>query len=85
MYISYQVLVGSARTMYECCVEGMNFEEFFEGEVAQYYCWHDVCYFVPLQQNLSAARFVQWLEKHQSAVQKASGSKSCQTNTPGPK
>ena len=20
--------------MYECCVEGMNFEEFFEGEVA---------------------------------------------------
>lgn len=24
------VLVGSARTMYECCVEGMKFEEFFE-------------------------------------------------------
>jgi len=24
------VLIGSARTMYECCVEGMNFEEFFE-------------------------------------------------------
>lgn len=45
--------------MYECCVEGMNFEEFFEGEVAQYYCWHDVCYFVPLQQNLSAAGLVQ--------------------------
>lgn len=24
------VLVGSARNMYNCCVEGMNFEEFFE-------------------------------------------------------
>lgn len=24
------VLVGGARNMYECCVEGMNFEEFFE-------------------------------------------------------
>ena len=35
--------MGSARTMYECCVEGMKFEEFFEGEVAQYYCWHDAC------------------------------------------
>ena len=28
-----QVLVGSARNMYNCCVEGMNFEDFFEGEI----------------------------------------------------
>ena len=25
--------MGSARNMYNCCVEGMNFEEFFEGEI----------------------------------------------------
>lgn len=30
--IFLQVLVGSARNMYNCCVEGMNFEEFFEGK-----------------------------------------------------
>ena len=33
MFLSLQVLVGSARNMYNCCVEGMNFEEFFEGEI----------------------------------------------------
>lgn len=33
MLSSLQVLVGSARNMYNCCVEGMNFEEFFEGEI----------------------------------------------------
>lgn len=27
-----QVIIGSARNMYKCCVEGMNFEEFFEGK-----------------------------------------------------
>ena len=32
MSLQLQVLVGGARNMYECCVEGMNFEEFFEGE-----------------------------------------------------
>ena len=32
MLFFLQVLVGSARNMYNCCVEGMNFEEFFEGE-----------------------------------------------------
>lgn len=30
--VCVQVLVGSARNMYNCCVEGMNFEEFFEGK-----------------------------------------------------
>lgn len=28
--VNKTVLVGGARNMYECCVEGMNFEEFFE-------------------------------------------------------
>lgn len=32
MLLFLQVLVGSARNMYNCCVEGMNFEEFFEGK-----------------------------------------------------
>lgn len=27
-----QVIIGSARNMYKSCVEGMNFEEFFEGK-----------------------------------------------------
>ena len=51
--------------MYECCVEGMKFEEFFDGEVAHTIAGVMHVYFVPLQQNLS--------DKHQSAVQKATG------------
>ena len=44
--------------MYECCVEGMNFEEFFEGEVAHTVAGMMHVYFVPLQQNLLAAGVV---------------------------
>ena len=40
-------------------------------------------YFVPLQHNLLAGGVTQ-LDKHQSAVQEATGSNSCQTNTVGP-
>lgn len=69
--------------MYECCVEGMNFEEFFEGEVAHTIAGMMHVYFVPLQHNLLAAGVTQ-LDKHQSAVQEATGSNSCQTNTLGP-
>ena len=69
--------------MYECCVEGMNFEEFFEGEAAPTIAGMMRVYFVPLRQNLSASGVVQ-LDKRQSAVQKATGSNFCQTNTPGP-
>ena len=45
--------------MYECCVEGMKFEEFFEGEVAHTITGMMRVYFVPLQQNLSASGVVQ--------------------------
>ena len=69
--------------MYECCVEGMNFEEFFEGEVAHTIAGMMHVYFVPLQQNLPAAGVVQF-DEYKSAVQKASGSNSCQTNSQGP-
>ena len=66
--------------MYECCVEGMNFEEFFEGEVVQFTIVGMMhVYFVPLQHNLLAAGVVQ-LDKRQSAVQKATGWNTCQTN-----
>ena len=58
--------------MYECCVEGMNFEEFFEGEVAHTIAGMMHVYFVPLQHNLLTAGVVQ-LDKCQSAVQKATG------------
>ena len=40
-------------------------------------------YFVPLQQDLSATGLAQ-LDKYRSAVQKATGSNSCQTNSQGP-
>lgn len=66
--------------MYECCVEGMNFEEFFEGEVAHTIAGMMHVYFVLLQQNIPAAGVVKLDKpKRQSAVQKATGSKSCQT------
>ena len=58
--------------MYECCVEGMKFEEFFEGEVAHTIAVMMHVYFVPLQQNLSAARVVQF-DEDKFAVQKATG------------
>ena len=57
--------MGSARTMYECCVEGMKFEEFFEGEVAHTIAGMMHVYFVPLQQNLPAAVVMQF-DKRQS-------------------
>ena len=57
--------MGSARTMYECCVEGMKFEEFFEGEVAHTIAGMMHVYFVPLQQNLPAAGVMQF-DKRQS-------------------
>ena len=65
--------------MYECCVEGMKFEEFFDGEVAHTIAGVMHVYFVPLQQNLLAGGVVQ-LDKHQSVVQKATGWNTCQTN-----
>ena len=69
--------------MYECCVEGMKFEEFFDGEVAHTIAGMMHVYFIPLQHNLLTAGVVQ-LNKRQSAVQKATGWNSCHTNTPGP-
>ena len=47
--------------MYECCVEGMKFEEFFEGEVAHTIAGMMHVYFVPLQHNLLTAGVVQWI------------------------
>ena len=58
--------------MYECCVEGLKFEEFFEGEVAHTIAGMMHVYFVPLQHNLLTAGVVH-LDKRQSAVQKATG------------
>ena len=58
--------------MYECCVEGMKFEEFFDGEVAHTIAGMMHVYFVPLQHNLLTAGVVQ-LDERQSAVQKATG------------
>ena len=69
--------------MYECCVEGMKFEEFFEGEVAHTIAGMMHVYFVTLQQNLLAAGVMQF-DKRQSTVQKATGSNSHETNTLGP-
>lgn len=37
MFLFLQVLVGSVRNMYNCCVEGMNFEEFFEGKIVIFF------------------------------------------------
>ena len=45
--------------MYECCVEGMKFEEFFDGEVAHTIAGMMHVYFVPLQHNLLTAGVVQ--------------------------
>ena len=41
--------------MYECCVEGMKFEEFFDGEVAHTIAGMMHVYFIPLQHNLLTA------------------------------
>ena len=59
--------------MYECCVEGMNFEEFFEGEVAQYYCWLDACVLCSFTTESSGCWGSAILDKPESAVQKATG------------